>query len=122
MDIKKITQAQFEALKAAGALSEKEIKSFETRMAKEVNKPEAQSLKEEVQTVCYQGQGYQAGFFSRNQVGRDGKSYVSTWARFGRSQSAYPVTENLKVYAMGLLDHIQAMEAQGFKFREPTKD
>jgi hypothetical protein len=117
------TREQFEGAKALGLLSEKDVKHVEERLAKIEAKPSIQSI-QPVETVLgggtsWKGASYQTGIFTRTNDGPKGK-WTSTYFRPGYKAMCYLPTDDLEIVAEALITHIEALRAQGFKFK-PAK-
>jgi hypothetical protein len=114
------TREKFEAAKALGLLSEKEVIQVEARLVKLASKPTCQKVTP-VETVTgggksWKGEEYKTGIFTRTNDGKNGE-FTSTFFRPGYKQMCYVATEDLKILTEAMISHIEALEAQGFKFK-----
>lgn len=127
MNLKSIdTREKFEAAKALGILTEKDIASVEARLAKVVNKPDLQEIPRTVTktgelTFRYgerQGQTMDLGIVTEVKE-KGGKKWLSSVVNtgFGHGKYLYSNPEDLKSLALAIADHLDALAAAGYKFK-----
>lgn len=116
--------AAFKSNLDLGLITEKDyttkVAQVEKRKQSLANKPDFQEITP-VETVLgggtsWKGQQYQTGVFTKVNEGPKGK-WVSTFFRPGYKSMCYIDTSDLKIVAEALITHIEALEAQGFKFK-----
>ena len=121
MDITKInSQADLDT--ARPFMTDKDIIRAEKRIATMANKPTVMEVN--VSTVVGEGtnnQGvtYQTGLFTKKNPGKGTRGdWVSTWFRWSTKCYVFLPTHQLKKITSTLIQHIEELEAQGYKFEE----